>query len=294
MKIGVIICIYKPHYSMLEEQVRSISNQRKKVDTIYFFDDSPEEAFESNCKFISELFTDPQAPSFEAHQGPRKGVIENFLSALNYVKEDVIFFSDQDDTWLPNKVELFAKEFEHTKEAKLVFSDAKVVSEDLTNLSDSFIRYLDLPHLVIEDDTILVKNCVQGASMAINSTLADIVLESSSYVDNKNIPMHDWWIAVLARFFGEYTYINEPTLLYRQHENNLVGANRRTLKDRFRLDYLIVLYKVLYQTYKVNEIYYSSSDKVHLRRLKIRGVSFVKIIIIKTVSFFSYLNSRLG
>ncbi|EJL6480654.1 glycosyltransferase [Vibrio cholerae] len=286
MKIGVVVCIYQPDLLMLQEQIESILSQTKKVDIVYFFDDSPYCIFLENKEFIANLFNNITSIDFEVLVGPRKGVSNNFLSSLSYTDADVIFFCDQDDVWLPNKVELFINEFASAKGAMVVFSDAKIVDNQLNVISDSFIQSLGLTDLTIKDDTILIKNCVQGASMAINSDLIELVITSSNDLNKNFVPMHDWWIAVLAHFFGDYRYIDQPTLLYRQHDRNLVGATKKTFKDKFKIGYLIAILKITYQIYKVHRFYLLRNGRP-VNGHSFTNVNSLKVFLVKIVSFFS-------
>ena len=46
--------------------------------------------------------------------------------------------------------------------------------------------------------------------------------------------MHDWWLGVVAARFGKVIYVDQPTMLYRQHGKNEVGA-----KDVQSLQYIL-------------------------------------------------------
>ena len=67
----------------------------------------------------------------------------------------------------------------------------------------------------------LMQNAVTGCTMMINKTLRDKVM---LYTDSKRIIMHDWWASLIAAQFGEIAYLEEATILYRQHGENSVGA----------------------------------------------------------------------
>ena len=41
----------------------------------------------------------------------------------------------------------------------------------------------------------------------------------------KQIRVHDWWLALICSHFGKLVYLDEPTLLYRQHGGNMIGGS---------------------------------------------------------------------
>ena len=77
---------------------------------------------------------------------------------------------------------------------------------------------------MLNDDSILYKNCVQGAACMINRALRNLALDSLSYTQLSELYMHDWWLALLARYYGETQFIDKPLLDYRQHCQNQVGC----------------------------------------------------------------------
>ncbi|MBE2899210.1 hypothetical protein HPC37_10665 [Pasteurellaceae bacterium 20609_3] len=60
--------------------------------------------------------------------------------------------------------------------------------------------------------------------------MLELILESLKFVEIDNLYMHDWWIALLAKYYGEAIFIPEPTLLYRQHANNQIGIYHKKSK----------------------------------------------------------------
>lgn len=137
-----------------------------------------------------------------------------------------IMFADQDDIWLPDKIEktyLKMKEFESQYEPLplLVHSDVSVVDEKLNVIASSFWEYQHIDPSNGTLNRLLLHNTVTGCTMMINRALAEKV---------KMIPseaiMHDWWIAMVASAFGKIGYIDEPLILYRQHGQNDTGAKK--------------------------------------------------------------------
>lgn len=155
------------------------------------------------------------------------GVTINFLNAFSRTTMDYIMFCDQDDFWKPNKIALTLKRMRHmeaqiSKETPLaVFTDASVVDEKLKIVNNSFFcsnhlnpKKSDLAHLLMENKLI-------GCTVMVNAALRKI-LQSNRLPDKAKY--HDWWIALVAAAFGKIGFVNESTLLYRQHEGNVVGG----------------------------------------------------------------------
>jgi glycosyltransferase involved in cell wall biosynthesis len=155
------------------------------------------------------------------------GVIANFLQALVRTTMDYVMFCDQDDFWKPNKIGLTLKRMRHIegqigKAAPIaVFTDAVVVDQDLKVLKNSFFRSnhlnprkTDLPHILMENKLI-------GCTVMVNSALRKIF---QSYSLPAAAKFHDWWMALIASSMGKIGFVNEGTLLYRQHSGNVVGG----------------------------------------------------------------------
>ena len=158
--------------------------------------------------------------------GGRLGVQANFSRLMEESTGDYLFFSDQDDVWKKDKIDLFLKNFQKLEEGKekktpiLIHSDLEVVDEDLKQISPSFWQFIHLdPENGNRFSRLLLQNIVTGAACAINRPLLELA---------KPIPpeavMHDWWIALAANSFGIIKSLTETTVLYRQHGKNTIGA----------------------------------------------------------------------
>ena len=102
----------------------------------------------------------------------------------------------------------------------LIHTDLKVVDNNLNLISPSFRNYQNIePNPKNLLPRLLVQNFVTGCTMMINKPLRDLIIP----IPTQAI-MHDWWIALIAASFGKIAYISEPTVLYRQHQQNTVGA----------------------------------------------------------------------
>ena len=101
----------------------------------------------------------------------------------------------------------------------LIHTDLRVVDKDLKTLGESFFAYRALDPSKHDLRHLLIQNNITGCTMLWNKKLNDIVDISSD-----EVAMHDWWMALVACCFGKIDYVNEPTILYRQHGDNVVGA----------------------------------------------------------------------
>jgi glycosyltransferase involved in cell wall biosynthesis len=150
----------------------------------------------------------------------------SFFRLLKDTGADYIMFADQDDVWLPDKIEISLKKMKEMEKKHgidtplLVHSDLKVADTQLNVLSGSFWRYQHLnPQTSVVFSRLLMQNTVTGCTMLINDTLRRKIVTAQ-----ERIIVYDWWIALIAAAFGKIDYVNAPTVLYRQHMQNTVGA----------------------------------------------------------------------
>lgn len=205
------------------EQIESILSSTYQDVELFIYDDGSKDATMSVLLEQEKLYPD----KIHVFQNEiNLGVTKNFLQALGRATTDYIMFCDQDDVWKPNKIAVTLKRMRNLetqigKEIPLaVFTDAVVVDQDLNILKESFFKSshlnrhkTDLPHILMENKLI-------GCTVMVNAALRKVLQGHSLPVEAK---YHDWWIALIAATFGRISYVNEGTLLYRQHSRNIVG-----------------------------------------------------------------------
>jgi hypothetical protein len=135
---------------------------------------------------------------------------------------------DQDDVWRADKIERQTA-LMRAEEARLGFGAPILVHSDLElidragrTIHPSFMAY---QHIRNEASaplrTLLVQNYVTGCTVLANRPLLDVALP---------IPpaamVHDWWLALVAAAVGSIRYDATPTVGYRQHAANQIGAKR--------------------------------------------------------------------
>ena len=159
----------------------------------------------------------------------RFGIVGNFGELMRIAHAegaDYIFFSDQDDVWVSNKIAdqltyLMGIESRHGQKTPiLVYSDLEVVSEHLERIHPSFMDYQGLTHESHDPlRVLLTQNFVTGCATAINRPLLELAIPLPS-----DVVMHDWWLALCTAACGRLAYLPHAMVRYRQHGANQLGA----------------------------------------------------------------------
>ncbi len=168
------------------------------------------------------------------HLGPKL----SFEQLLQKSEADYFMFCDQDDYWLSDKIEkTLAKmktlEQRYPDVPAMVFSDLTVVDKMLREVHASFWDYIKVdPDNVYNIYRLLVNNPVVGCTVMVNKKAKSLVLPFPGQA-----VMHDWWMALNISQRGVIDYLSKPTILYRLHNNNNIGAssaNRKYYAGRLR------------------------------------------------------------
>ncbi len=162
------------------------------------------------------------------------GVINNFSSLIKNSNADYIMFSDHDDVWFNYKIEItyntmIELEKKYSKSTPLlVFTDKTVTDSNLRiiNLSHNKSEHLNTKNISL--NRLLMGNVVSGCTIMINKALKKI------YYNIDNAIMYDYLLALIAVTFGHISYIDKPTMYYRQHEQNYLGAKSYSIKSNIQ------------------------------------------------------------
>lgn len=224
MKINIVMSTYNGE-QFLAEQIDSIQQQTFKDWQLLIRDDgSSDQTPEIIKSFVAQ---DPRIIFINEHDCENLGVVKNFFTLIKHDKADYYFFSDQDDVWLEDKLEtMLAVARQYPDQLPLlVYTDLCVVNQNLQVMNQSMIRSQS-HHANTELVQELTENTVTGGVAMINHALAE------QWRTLDNIIMHDWYLALLAAAIGKLVYIDQPGELYRQHDNNVLGA--RTFTKRLK------------------------------------------------------------
>ncbi len=221
MSIAVLLATYNSE-QYLEELLESLLRQTLKNFVCYIHDDGSTDSTMDIIDKYRRKHTDIIRVLYYPSTGSAKA---NFLSMLNYVDEDYVMFCDHDDVWMEDKIE---KSYNYIRKIEkdvptLVFSDMKVTDRQLNVIDSSFMHHTGLNPYNTSINSLLVENVVPGCTSILNRKLYRIVRKCS---DVNNIRMHDQWCALVAAAAGKIEFLDESLLLYRQHNNNVKGANK--------------------------------------------------------------------
>ncbi len=155
------------------------------------------------------------------------GVVGSFSKLLQNARHrgaQRVMLCDQDDVWLPGKVEwtltaMSAAEQAHPGLPLLVHSDLMVVDADNRLINGSMWAYSGINPRLNDLSRLLVQNTVTGCTAMLNAPL----LERIGLIPESAL-MHDWWIALVASSTGKIVVLPQPTIRYRQHGSNVAGT----------------------------------------------------------------------
>ncbi|WP_234732204.1 glycosyltransferase [Acidocella facilis] len=151
------------------------------------------------------------------------GARASFSLLFMETSADWIACGDADDVWLQNRLSYTycaAKEIEKREGSHkpiLVATDARIVDRDLNVISQSVWKWQKLKLNVINDrNRIMMDHPVLGATTLVNRSLV-----SRAFPLPSNRIDHDWWMGLVAVYFGRCKILPEPTMLYRRHGENI-------------------------------------------------------------------------
>ena len=219
---------------------------RRQIDTIL-----PQLGHEDELVISDDSSTDSTIVIIKSYGDDRIRLLENanfkspvfnMENALKHARGEYIFLADQDDVWLPGRIE---KTKEKLQENDLVVCNAFVVDQNENLIQDSFYKWNDSAPGFWKN---LMKNSFLGCSMAFNRKILQAALPFP-----KQIAMHDVWIGLLTECVGKVKFMDERLIYYRRHADNFVASILRDdthpsdfnfiFKIRYRLELLIQVLK---------------------------------------------------
>ncbi len=228
-EIEVLLATYNGA-RFLSEQIASVLEQDYPQVRVLARDDGSMDASAKILQHHAERF--PEHFCVLPSGSPTGSAAGNFRELLLASDADYVALCDQDDVWCRDKLSRSMEamrrlEQQHGSQTPLlVFTDLRVVSDDLRTVQASLWRHNRIdPSASLHLNRLLGENVATGCTMLLNRPLAKLSSRMpSNHEASQTIVMHDHWIALVAAAFGKTAWVAEPTVLYRQHDANVVGA----------------------------------------------------------------------
>jgi len=247
--IAILLATYNGE-EYVAEQICSLLSQTMQGWTLYVHDDG---STDNTRQVLEELASEHQEIKILDYPS-QGGAKNNFFSLVERVDADYYYFCDQDDCWLPEKMQKTMSrmlELETLNPGKpiVVHSDLYVADQNLNVIKDSFLKYSGIhPEYLNTLSEAGVSGLVTGCTMCFNAKAKSTIRRPYD-----KALMHDEWISLsVLKVGGIVSLIDEPLILYRQHFNNAVGAkDRNKLTIMSRLTHLYSFLKQHFRHYSM-------------------------------------------
>lgn len=251
----------------LSEQIDSILAQTCQDWHLYIHDDG---STDHTVDIIKDYISQHPHQITLLDYPSQGGACLNFMSMLERIDAPYYMFCDQDDVWLPKKIETVyqrIKEIENKQpEAPVIVNtDLIVVDENLKVISPSFWAYSGIKTSFLKKYVdYAANNAVTGCTMLFNKAAKQVIKRPY-----QEAPMHDSWITLsVAAVNGIVDYIQQPFVLYRQHGKNTLGVRDvREMTWKYRIRNAVLMFR---------------KNQTHFKQMNaIRPVSLTDYIIAK-------------
>lgn len=240
--ITVVIALYKPNLKWLEEELNSIGNQTYRDFEVMIWNDCPEDFFDYSA-LLEKCLKEIPYTFFRGKKNMGSNKVFEKLTSL--VQTPYIAYCDQDDIWLPEKLEILKRVIEEHN-IDLVCSDMFVIDGNSNIIKTSFDKMGCYQKRYAFDylfERLLAKNFVTGCTILMRTKCAQEAIPFARYI------YHDYWLALYAVMHGGVYKCSKPLIQYRVYGGNQTS----TLKGVYtKEDYY--QYKILKDNKKFKEL----------------------------------------
>lgn len=213
----------------LQEQIDSILCQLRINDELVIsVDPSTDKTLEILSKYAA---LDGRIKVF--HNKYNSGVVHNFQNALEHTTGDIIFYSDQDDVWMNDKVQTVLREFEN-ENVSVVIHDSRLVDENLNVLNNSTFELRGGVRTTILGN--LIRLSYIGCAMAFRAKYKKVIIPIPTIYRS-----HDWWTGTICGACGRMVAIRNPLINHRIHRGNVTPKERPSLYYQLQVRWIILL-----------------------------------------------------
>ena len=215
MKVSIALATYNGE-RFLREQLDSLYSQSRLPDEVVVCDDCSSDHTVS----ILEEYKNKYGLAYYRND-VSLGVNANFFRAISLCSGDYICICDQDDMWMPHKVETLLNEISLIDEADKPVAVSSL-RQDVNAEGEPIAPPQNFPEGMSWEDTLLNTEQSQGCTMMMNRCLAEMSVKFFNERTAANEVMYDVLISLLAAVFGKKKNLSVPLMYYRHHDANVV------------------------------------------------------------------------
>ncbi len=222
----------------MEQQLDSILNQTVKLDEIVICEDNSTD----NTKEILEIYNLANPGLFKIlHNTQNLGSNKNAEKAIQHCTGDIVFLSDHDDEWFPNKVERTLQYFEQNPQMNGVFSNGYLMNaHSEIDTQNALWDSMSFPFEQLKNNPSQLKeyihtneNCATGAAMAFKRDLAFLEQPFPSI----KFLIHDRWISMNLSNDNSLGYIEDKLIKYRLHPKQETGGKKAEMQKYIQMNW---------------------------------------------------------
>jgi len=253
MKISIALATYNGE-KYLKEQLDSYIKQKRQPDEIVVCDDV---SSDNTVAILEEFKKIVPFTVLIIKNDINLGYIKNFEKALSLCTGDIVFFSDQDDIWLENKIEKIEKIFESNTNISLIVHDAELVDTNLKSTGLTKLKQL-------LSGGYKEKDFATGTLSALRKNIIDIVLPFPPNISGG----HDGWVHSIASLLNQRLVVNDVLQKLRRHEDNTSEWVVNSLKKINKLDTWKSQASTVVATSYKDRLYYNNSLRLRFEKVE--------------------------
>jgi glycosyltransferase involved in cell wall biosynthesis len=213
----------------IDEQLESLLAQSQVDLHIHIRDDGSSDETVQKVRGYAKAYPD----QIRMIEGENVGVIGSFFELMRQTQPvyDFYAFCDQDDVWMQDKLSraVTRLQIRQLNVPLMYCSSTQMVDQDLNNLN----IWPKLPPKPLSLYNALVENCCVGCTMVLNSITFEQVTKNIPS-DFTQVIMHDRWIYLYVSAFGNVIFDEDPKVLYRQHQENVLGGSDESIITKWK------------------------------------------------------------
>ena len=233
MKASVLMITYNG-IKYIEQQILSIIENLESEDELIISDDGSQDGTVELIELYKKHY-----PNIILVRGPHSGIAANVSNAFQYSSCDILFFSDQDDEWLPGKIKRMKEMFKKNAAINVIMHDGFICDEKnvVTSTNETIFHKRNPKHGVINN---IIKSTYYGCCMAFRRSFLEKYMPLSS-----KLLAYDQFLGLCAEHQRTSFFMDEQFIKHRYHGLN--QSNRQSLYNQFKNRAIVFTQYLIYK-----------------------------------------------